>query len=446
MKRLLPLCLCALATALCAQSPQSDDIKKQIRDIKLSENYVYAEANSEISFDEARQLATDKLYANAVSMMADHQMDKQTIQKTWESTTGDHTALEYRTGPFYKAFVCIPKNSLVKEEEAAPATETAGSSVETPATEAPVPEPVAAVPEAIAANTPEAEAPATETPAPEPVAAVPEAIAANTPEAVTPATEVPATEMPAPEPVAEEVPASEAPATETPSIEAPVAETPAEATGNTPEAPLPPAADSTAVAATPALPDVVDEPMPPTAITPLEALPPLTDDPNFPTQTEFDTDEQTAALFAKLLGLASTAPQPAGTTEYTPVVTDEPEAAADTESPAGAAPAAVADPRTELPEEYRKVLDDLLSLDTYESVMLYLSAMKEDGRMMYGPLKKIFMPERAYLLIVKDGKMVTILDKGKGDRINLKTLEQEPVQKYIGYGIIWFQIYNKPKQ
>lgn len=417
MKRLLFLCLCALTTTLCAQSPQNDDIKKQIRDIKLSENYVYAEANSENSSEEAKQLALDKLYANAVSMMADHQMDKQAIQKTWENTIGDHTTLEYRTGPFYKAFVCIPKNSLVKEEEAKPATETADNSAETPATEASVTAPVTVVPEVVTANTP-------------------------------------TTETLVAEPVAEESPAAEIPATEAPLAETPAMETPVpEAIANTPEPLLPSVADSTTVAAAPVLPDTVAAPMPPTAITLVEALPPLTADPNFPTPTEFDTDEQTAALFVKLLGLTSATPQPADNTPTEPVETTddipdtpaEPEAT-DTESSMETATAIVTDPRTELPEEYRKVLDDLLSLDTYESVMLYLSAMKEDGRMMYGPLKKIFMPERAYLLIVKDGKMVTILDKGKGDRINLKTLEQESVRKYIGYGIIWFQIYNKPKQ
>lgn len=55
------------------------------------------------------------------------------------------------------------------------------------------------------------------------------------------------------------------------------------------------------------------------------------------------------------------------------------------------------------------------------------------------------MPERAYMLILKDGKIVTVLNKGLKERLNLKTQELESLQKYIGYGIVWFQIYNRPK-
>ena len=63
-----------------------------------------------------------------------------------------------------------------------------------------------------------------------------------------------------------------------------------------------------------------------------------------------------------------------------------------------------------LPAADERVVTDLLALDTYESVMLYLDGMKEDGRLMYGRLSTLVSPQEAYLVIVKDGHLVTILD------------------------------------
>ena len=46
-------------------------------------------------------------------------------------------------------------------------------------------------------------------------------------------------------------------------------------------------------------------------------------------------------------------------------------------------------------------------MDTYESAMIYLNAMKDDGRLMFGSLKKAIMLERSYLLIINNGKVET---------------------------------------
>lgn len=84
----------------------------------------------------------------------------------------------------------------------------------------------------------------------------------------------------------------------------------------------------------------------------------------------------------------------------------------------------------------------LLALDTYESVMLYLEAMQDDGRLVYGRIATLTDPEQAYLIIIKDGKLVAVLDKGKGERMNLKTKEMEIVKKYKGHAVIWMKTFK----
>lgn len=393
MKRMLSLWLFALAATamLCAQNVQTQDdvTKKKVRDLKLSEEYVYAEANSMSDFDEARQVALEKLKANAISLMANSLMQKADMERVLKSTEQQRLLLEYRNGSLYKVFACLPKNCLVDMTAAVPEP--------TPAPEpAPEPEPVATV-------------------EPEPVVAS------------------------VPEPIVEEQPVAGEPVAE--SVSQPEPET---ATGGQRDDVLPmpvvapPAelvAPSDSAASAPAVSAIA---------------------PDMPAEKSFDLNEQTAAMVMELLQMVESKPttpdvsdtRAATVPEETGNAVAEP-ASVGGEATVAVAPmepvapvAEVADPMEGLSEKHRKVLEDLLSLDTYESVMLYLNAMKEDGRMIYGPLKKIFMPERAYLLIVKDGKMVTILNKGTGDRINLKTRQAESIRKYIGYGIIWFQIFN----
>ena len=53
------------------------------------------------------------------------------------------------------------------------------------------------------------------------------------------------------------------------------------------------------------------------------------------------------------------------------------------------------------------------------------------------------MLERSYLLIINNGKVETILNKGLDERTNLKSLKQESIRKYIGYGIVWIQVFDK---
>ena len=98
-------------------------------------------------------------------------------------------------------------------------------------------------------------------------------------------------------------------------------------------------------------------------------------------------------------------------------------------------------PADTLPEKHQRVIGDLLALDTYEGVMLYLNAMKEDGRLMYGKMSALRRPEEAYLIIVKNGQLLTILDRGNNPRTNLKTHQPEDIRKYKGHAVIWLKVF-----
>ena len=93
-------------------------------------------------------------------------------------------------------------------------------------------------------------------------------------------------------------------------------------------------------------------------------------------------------------------------------------------------------------DAYQRVVDDLLAMDTYESVMLYLDGMKDDGRLIYGKMSTLVAPDEACFIIVKDGKLLAVLDRGKGEkRVNLKTHQQESIQKYKGCAVIWLKVF-----
>ena len=55
------------ATASFAQDASNDSIRKRIREMKLSEEYVYAESGSITDFAEAKPAASEKLHAAAIT-------------------------------------------------------------------------------------------------------------------------------------------------------------------------------------------------------------------------------------------------------------------------------------------------------------------------------------------------------------------------------------------
>lgn len=323
--------LTTLAATTCfAQNASNDSIRRQIREMKLSEEYVYAEANSTTSPSEAKQTASEKLYTNAVGLMSEHNKKKEEIESTWKTAEKETLLLEYQNGALYKVFVCIPKSLLIEMPQKAAAI-----------TEEPVDVSVVLQDTATVESSLETE-------------------------------------------IAEATPPNDS-----------IMHAVARQLGTT-------------------------------------SMPPR--DPNVPGEKAFNLDDRTAALALEMLNMAEAGPQ------------TQPDSLSDTkietEQAQPAAPQPVTDPLENVSETTRRVLGDLLAMETYESAMIYLSAMKEDGRLMFGSLRKAIMLERSYLLIVKNGKVETILNKGAGERINLRTNQPESIKKYIGYGIIWLQVFN----
>lgn len=317
------LLLCVL-NGLSAQTSPNDSIAKaQVREIKLSERYIHAEAISPAGFYDATAAALDELRVNVAYRETDQGKGKEETQATLQRLDSLYRKITYKQMSMFKAFVYVSLNALAGIPEE-------------PAPTAPAPSETATVP------------PGTAT-APSDTAAV-------------------SSEPPA-----------EAPQPEIPAL----------------------AADSIA--------------------------------PDTPAEAEFtvpDTVPDTTPVIA-----------PVAVADTTPVIAPDTVAAAPAVKTPAAAPQAEALPADTLPEKHQRVIGDLLALDTYEGVMLYLNAMKEDGRLMYGKMSALRRPEEAYLIIVKDGQLLTILDRGDNPRTNLKTRQPEDLRKYKGHAVIWLKVF-----
>ncbi|WP_299088687.1 hypothetical protein [uncultured Bacteroides sp.] len=337
-KTIFTLITILAATTGFAQNTSNDSIRSKVREIKLSEKYVYAEAGSMAGFTEAQSIASGKLHAAAITLMAEHQKGKEEMKSTWAKAEKQALFMEYNNGSLFKIFAYVPKNSLIEMQ---PKTEVATHAVSTP------PQPALAV-------APIVEDTLTDAPSVAETDSIIQIVAQQTGQPVTP------------------------------------------------------------------------------------------QDSHVQKEKVYNVDENIAALILKMLPIADSKhsstekpDMPQSSADQAQTATEEKateEQTAQLEVPA---------PWTGISESTRRVLTDLLAMETYESAMIYLSAMKEDGRLMYGSLKKVIMPERSYLLIIKDGKVETVLSKGTGERTNLKSLKQESIRKYIGYGIIWIQVFDK---
>lgn len=306
MKQLLFLSVLLLGvlTELSAQTTANDSLAKaKVREIKLSEKYIYAEAISPTGFNEASAAAVDELRINVASLEAEQGKNKQATQETLQRLDSLYLKITYKQMSLFKAFVYVSPDALAgleKEEDAVPT-----------------------------------------------ISVSPEI-------------------APAPSETPEETPQAETPPLVSDSI---APGTPAEASFTVTD-PVPVAAPDTTVATT----------------------------ANLPTETK--------------------APTPVTVEISTDTI-----------------------PMDTLPEKHQRVIGDLLALDTYEGIMLYLNAMKEDGRLMYGKMSALRRPEEAYLIIVKDGQLLTILDRGKNPRTNLKTHQPEDIRQYKGHAVIWLKVF-----
>lgn len=323
MRRLKVWLLTCLIPLIGFAQDNSDAVKAQIRELKKSEKYVYAESTSPNGEAEARQYSTDALHANVIGVLSEAGKDKNEAEKAWATVEKQAQQLVVKIGNMVKVFTYVPKTSLFPE---------------------------ASVAENNASQ------------------AIP--VDANAAKEVAPAIEV--------------------------------------------------------------------------------------GDENIPSEGDFTAD---AALIEMILGSSS-----AGLVESKPQSGKEIIAAREAADVAVAVdsvavdsavetapaveaqpeprkPVVVESPLESLPASSRDMLNTLLAKQTFKEAISYLYEMKEKGRMIYGRIKTMTSPENSYLAIVKNGQLVTVLNKGKAIRVNLKTNTPEPIANYIGYGIIWFQIF-----
>lgn len=322
MKRLKVWLLTCLIPLIGFAQDNPDAVKEQIRDLKKSEKYVYAESTSPNGEAEARQYSTDALHANVIGLLSEAGKNKDEAEKAWVRVEKQAQQLIVPMGNMVKVFSYIPKSSLDPD---APGAESVSPALVDEAKEV----------------------------------------------KVTPTSEV--------------------------------------------------------------------------------------ENTNIPSESDFTAD---AALIAMILGnssevmieskpqsgkeIATALAQADSVTEPQPAIEREPvkeEAPVVVEQPEVPQPVNVENPLETLPESSRILLTTLLAKQTFKEAIAYLSEMKEKGSAIYGRIKTMTSPENSYLAIVKNGQLVTVLDKGKAIRINLKTNVSEPVKNYVGYGIIWFQIF-----
>lgn len=292
-------------------TPTDAETKAKIREIKLSEQYIYTDAMSANSFDEARNMAVEELRIQVSSLLAEEGKGEAFAEEAMRRMDMSSKLLQYKQMGMFKVFAYVGKNVLTGEAAAEETAETPVVTVEPPVAQETVP----------TDSTASATAPAA-------------------PAAVT------------------DVEQEDSFTLED--------------------------ADSTDIAAVATLPDT-------TAV------------------AEAATKEET---------------RPAETVVTTPV-----SETVETDS---------------LFAPQLRIIGDLLALDSYEGIMLYLNAMKEDGRLMYGRISTLVKPEEAYLIIVKDGKLVTVLDQGdSGERANLRTRQPDNIRNYKGHAVIWLKVFDK---
>ena len=365
------------SAAVWAQAPDAGAVRLKIREVKLSERYVYSEGISQNNTQEATEAAKLGLLTEANRILAE--LGKEKAEKTpiLKLVEEKQEVLAYQNGTLYKVFVFVPLSLVTGQDSDSPVADTVEATPEV--------NPVVAQPEQKPEQQPVVEQPMGEQP-------VEEQPVVNQP--AEPAQEV----VPQPKPAAPKDSVQVvAPAEES----APVLEM---------------------VTTTEEKPDSVKQAELAHNMGLSQA--PLEEQKRVEQGDTSDRDYRVdASVKESMIKLMDMAEMRTKTPPTVPNLTKEP------------SPLDMTNPMT------YQVLTTLLGLDTYESVMLYLDGMKDDGRVMYGKLSALRNPEKVYFVIVKDGKLVTVLNKGGRERINLRTNQPELITNYIGYGVIWLLIF-----
>ena len=158
MKNRILLLLVSLCTmSMMAQEGDTEAVKKEIRDIKLSEKYIYGEGTSAKSLEIAHDIAAEKMHVNILTLLTDEGYTSKDANTRWEQLQSSLKCLEYHQGPLYKSFVFLPEVALLKEvaadETETPAEETTTDPVEIVETVEEVAPPAEEIPEPVVVDT-----------------------------------------------------------------------------------------------------------------------------------------------------------------------------------------------------------------------------------------------------------------------------------------------------
>lgn len=364
-KWMLSLLASLFCVSIMAQEDATEAIKKEIRDIKLSEKYIYGEGTSAKSLEVAHSIAAEKIHVNILTMLTDEGYSSKDANARWDELQASLKCLEYHQGPLYKSFAYLPEVALLKGVSADEVETTTEVVAENAVAEV---EQVAEVVQ---------------------VAVVEEAV----------------------EEVAEVLP--------------PVEEQPQQVVVDT---------------------VAVEQPQP-EVVVPEQTIIEVVEEVVVDTVAETQPVVEEIVLPSQLVAPIDTVKmvQPQIPEEIEEVEVIEPSEVPEEEfSLEAAKPAQVVvnHPFDEMPDYHQRIIRELLDMNTYDDVMLYLDTMKDDGRIMFGRVNTLINPEQAYLIIIKDGKLVTILNRGKGERTNLKTNTPDLLNNYRGYAVIWMKIYS----
>lgn len=345
---------------LMAQEDAAEAVKKEIRDIKLSEKYIYGEGTSAKSLEVAHDIAAEKVHVNILTMLTDEGYSSKDANARWEELQASLKCLEYHQGPLYKSFAYLPEVALLKgisaDETEAPTEVVAENVVAEVVQIAEVEQVVEEVAEVFP-----------------PIEEQPQQVVVDTVAVEQPQSE----EVVVPEQTIVEV------------VEEVVVDTVAETQ--------------------PVVEEVV---LPSLLAAPIDTIEKVL--PQIPEEIEEVEVIEVADVPAEEFSLEAAKP----------------------------AQVVVNHPYDEMPDYHQRIIRELLDMDTYDGIMLYLDTMKDDGRIMFGRVNTLINPEQAYLIIIKDGKLVTILNRGSGERTNLKTNTPDLLNNYRGYAVIWMKIYS----
>lgn len=90
-----------------------------------------------------------------------------------------------------------------------------------------------------------------------------------------------------------------------------------------------------------------------------------------------------------------------------------------------------------------ELCQEMIEQGTYNKLLVYLGKKKTENKLMFGNPNKMQYVERCYVVLFekKTRQVVTVLDKGEGDRMNFVTKQMDHLKNYKNgqYGAIYVQ-------